>query len=201
MPRPDARQPILDAAERLFAEHGIATVSDRAIAEAAGNSNHSAVRYYFGGRAGLIQALLERHYASVEPRQSVMFEHSDSLLGDIRALVIPLTDAFAELPTPSWRARFLRQALNDPSTAELMRDGGGRDVTSARIVASAAERLSDLDRSVVQSRARLMAHVVSTACAEIEERAELSGEPARWSEAGSFLCDAITGLLQAPITS
>ena len=140
MPRPDARGPLLDTAERLFAEQGIPTVSDRQIADAAGNSNHSAVRYYFGGRTGLLHALMDRHRDEVEPAQERMFERSDSLLGDVRALVIPLTDALGALPTPSWRARFIRQAMHDPATADLMRESG-RFAMSVRIVASAARRL------------------------------------------------------------
>ena len=53
-----ARNALLDAAERLFAESGVAQVSDRRVAEAAGNTNHSAVRYYFGGREGLLKAMV-----------------------------------------------------------------------------------------------------------------------------------------------
>ncbi|WP_193605529.1 TetR/AcrR family transcriptional regulator [Nocardioides dongkuii] len=200
MPRPGVREPLLDAAERLFGEHGIPTVSDRQVAEAAHSSNHSAVHYYFGGRTGLLQALLDRHHEAVEPGQRRMFEESDSLLGDVRALVIPLTDVLAELPAPSWRARFLRQALLDPGTAELLREGSRWSGTSARIVASAAERLSDLDPAIVEARTRLVVYVVATACAEYEERVQRSGEPPRWADTGAFLCDAIAGLLQAPIS-
>ncbi|MDN4175359.1 helix-turn-helix domain-containing protein [Nocardioides sp. SOB77] len=201
MPRPDVRLPLLDAAERLFAERGIATVSDRQVADAAGNSNHSAVRYYFGGRSGLMEALLDRHHAAVEPAQRRMFEESDSLLGDLRALVIPVTETFAALPTPSWRARFLRQAMTDPATAELVRERSREFPTATAIVASAARRLAHLDPAVVEGRTRLTVHLVGSACAEIEERAQASGEPARWAEAGTFLCDAVGGLLQAPVTA
>ncbi|UMG91104.1 TetR/AcrR family transcriptional regulator [Nocardioides sp. TF02-7] len=201
MPRPDARLPLLDAAERLFAERGVPTVSDRQIAEAAGNSNHSAVRYYFGGRAGLVEALLERHHEAVEPARQRMFAQSDSVLGDVRALVIPLTDTLATLPTPSWRARFLRQALNDPATTELMRASGVEFHTPARIVASVTSRLAHLDRGVVEARARMTVHLVSATCAEIEERSQASGEPPPWSDVGGFLCDAVGGLLQAPVTA
>ncbi|MFD1826481.1 MULTISPECIES: TetR/AcrR family transcriptional regulator [Mumia] len=198
MPRPDARNHLLDAAERLFAEHGVHTVSDRHVAEAAGNSNHSAVHYYFGGRTGLLQALLDRHRAAVEPAQQSMFAKSDSLLGDIRALVIPLTDVLATLPAPSWRARFLDQAIHDPTVGPLVRTSAG---SSSQITASAADRLAHLDRSIVDARAKLMTHVVSTACADIEARAATSDVPALWAEAGTFLCDAIAGMLQAPITT
>jgi len=201
MARPNARNLLLDAAERLFAEHGIPTVSDRQIADAAGNTNHSAVSYYFGGRRGLIEALLERHQAGIEPRRRAMFEESDSLLGDIRSVVIPLTSALAELPTPSWRARFLDQALHDPPTAELLRSGPLGNPMAGAVARSVVQRLAHLDANIVRARAQLTAEIISTACARIEELAEQSGQPARWAEAGTFLCDALAGLLQAPITS
>ncbi|WP_101524974.1 TetR/AcrR family transcriptional regulator [Nocardioides houyundeii] len=198
MARPDTRQGLLDAAERLFAERGIPTVSDRQVAEAAGNSNHSAVHYYFGGRDGLLLALVARHREGLEPEHQRLFEQSDSLLGDIRALVIPLTERFASLPSPSWRARFLDQALHDPPTTALLRAHGGS--VAANVVRSLVGRLAHLDPRVVEARAKLTTHIVATACAEVEERAARSGETAPWRDTGDFLCDALAGLLQAPIT-
>lgn len=90
---------LLDAAERLFAEAGIAQVSDRRVAEAAGNTNHSAVRYYFGGREGLLRALIARHAAAVEEPRRAMSESSGSVLDDIRSLVVPTTTVLAALPS------------------------------------------------------------------------------------------------------
>lgn len=200
MARLESEQSLLDAAERLFAERGIPTVSDRQVAEAGRNSNHSAVRYYFGGRDGLLLALVNRHRTGLEPESQRMFAQSDSLLGDIRALVIPLMASYAALPSPSWRARFIHQAVYDPPTAELLREHGDPASITAEVLRSVVARLAHLDPAVVEARARLTTHIVSTACAEIEERAEKSGEPPRWQEAGAFLCDAIAGLLQAPIT-
>ncbi len=199
MARHDARERLLDAAERLFAERGIPTVSDRQVAEAGGNTNHSAVGYYFGGRDGLLVALVHRHHEGLEPEYRRLFEASDSLVGDIRALVLPLTASFAALPSPSWRARFLHQALNDPPTAAMLRERGDRDSVVAEIVRSAVARLAHLDQTIVEARARMTTHLVSTSCSELEERAATSGDPPRWPEAGAFLCDAIAGLLQAPI--
>jgi TetR/AcrR family transcriptional regulator, regulator of cefoperazone and chloramphenicol sensitivity len=199
MPRADGRIDLLDAAERLFGEHGIPPVSDRKIAEAAGNSNHSAVKYYYGGRTGLLQALLDRHLTALEPGRKAMHDQSESLLGDIRALVIPVTMTFAELPPPSWRARFLRQAYNDPATVELLRTNADRAPAAGALLASIAGRLSHIDPRIVEARARLMTHIIVTACADIEENAEASADRP-WAEAGDFLCDALAGLLQAPVT-
>ncbi|RKY16350.1 MAG: TetR/AcrR family transcriptional regulator [Planctomycetota bacterium] len=50
---------LLDAAEELFAEQGIAPVSLRAITARAG-ANLAAVNYHFGSRDGLVRAVLAR---------------------------------------------------------------------------------------------------------------------------------------------
>ncbi|MRK00176.1 TetR family transcriptional regulator [Aeromicrobium sp. S22] len=198
MPRADASGDLLEAAERLFAEHGIAAVSDRKVAEAAGNSNHSAVRYYFGGREGLLDALLDRHLTGLEPARKALFEQSASLLGDVRALVLPVTSSFAALPTPSYRARFLQQAYAYPAAITLLMAKRDRAPVAARVIASVSQRLTHLDPTIVNARMRLMTHILTTACADIEAR---DSDAPQWSQAGDFLCDAIAGMLQAPVTS
>jgi AcrR family transcriptional regulator len=50
------RERILTAAERLFAEHGVSAVSNRQVAEAAGQGNTAVVGYHFGTKADLIRA-------------------------------------------------------------------------------------------------------------------------------------------------
>lgn len=202
MSRPSAaRTALLDAAERLFAAEGIATVSDRRIAEAAGNSNHSAVGYYFGGRHGLLEALISRHLGAVEESRRAIFEQSDSLLGDIRALVVPATNALADLPRPSHRARFIRQAMNDPAAFPLWRSAETTAQTAVLITRSIVARLGHLHAGVVTGRATLMAQVVTNACAEVEARAERDGTDPRWHDVGAFLSDALAGMLAAPVTN
>jgi len=198
MSRPSAaRTALLDAAERLFAAEGIAPVSDRRIAEAAGNSNHSAVGYYFGGRHGLLKALISRHLGAVEESRRAIFEQSDSLLGDIRALVVPATNALADLPRPSHRARFIRQAMNDPAAFPLWRSAE----TAVLITLSMVARLGHLHAGVATGRATLMAQVVTNACAEVEARAERDATDPRWHDVGAFLSDALAGMLAAPVTN
>ena len=51
---------LLDAAERLFAERGIDSVSIREIVRASGQGNLSAAHYHFGSREALVAALVER---------------------------------------------------------------------------------------------------------------------------------------------
>ncbi len=54
-----SQQALILAAEQLFAQQGIDAVSDREIARAAGQKNNSAVAYHFGGREGLLNAILD----------------------------------------------------------------------------------------------------------------------------------------------
>ncbi len=55
----ESRQKILRAAEKIFAEKGLAGASVRAITSAAG-VNHALIGYYFGSKVALYQEVLER---------------------------------------------------------------------------------------------------------------------------------------------
>lgn len=193
----DARAALLDAAERLFAEHGISGVSDRRIAEEAGQRNHSAVAYHFGGRPGLLDALIERHTWAQEQQREKYFAASRSLLGDVCSLVLPATDTLAALPAPTWRARFVARALFHQETGELLRTGLSRTPAIRSIGDSILGRLDHLDRAVADARIALTTQVVVTCCADVERGAAAGREP-RWPDVGLFLAESITGMLQAP---
>ena len=49
-------QAIIEAAERLFAKHGIDGVSMRQISQEAGSGNHFSVQYHFGDKKALAEA-------------------------------------------------------------------------------------------------------------------------------------------------
>jgi AcrR family transcriptional regulator len=194
-----SRAALLDAAERLFAEHGIAGVSDRKIAQAAGQRNHSAVAYHFGGRDGLLGELVDRHTWSLEEDRTRCFAESTTLLGDVRSLVLPLTGALGRLPAPSWRARFLARALTHQHAGALLRRRLDQTPMSRAIGRSILARIDHLDPAVTAGRISLMGQVVVTSCADME-RSAAQGEPARWAAVGTFLADALTGMLSAPST-
>ncbi|WP_181788807.1 TetR/AcrR family transcriptional regulator [Streptomyces phytophilus] len=84
MPTPRAtatRTRLLDAAERLFAEHGFAATSLRTVTEAA-DANVAAVNYHFGSKEGLLRAVVERAMATVNRERL-------RLLGELRAAARP----------------------------------------------------------------------------------------------------------------
>jgi AcrR family transcriptional regulator len=70
------REQLLAAAEKLFLQHGLDEVSTRAIVREAGQKNQSALQYHFGGREGLISAILVRRMQQVEVRRSVLVDEA-----------------------------------------------------------------------------------------------------------------------------
>lgn len=69
----DTRTKILDTAEKLFANNGVAAVSLREINAAAGVSP-SVLHYHFGGRDELISSMLERRLPALNAKRSAMLE-------------------------------------------------------------------------------------------------------------------------------
>ena len=89
---PDA---LVRAAEDLFATRGSEAVSLRDVVSAAGVSNASAVQYHFGGRSGLIRAVLAKHEPAVDrARAELLDAYAAAGVDDVRALakalVLPL---------------------------------------------------------------------------------------------------------------
>lgn len=60
----DAREELLEAAGRLFARDGMGQTSLRQVADEAGVTP-AMVHYYFGGKEGLYEALLERTFSTL----------------------------------------------------------------------------------------------------------------------------------------
>ena len=60
------------AAERLFAEHGIAMVSHRQIVVAARQRNNAAVAYHFGTKADVAAAVEDKHGDRIESLRTRM---------------------------------------------------------------------------------------------------------------------------------
>ena len=115
-PGDDARIKILDTGERLLGERGLRGASLREISAAAGQANTSAVQYHFGGKAGLIRAIVARRVESFEPRRRELLADIEArgMLGDIQELLRVLLLPLAEATDADGRhvyARFLMQFL------------------------------------------------------------------------------------------
>jgi AcrR family transcriptional regulator len=86
------RLALIEAAETLFAQRGIDTVSLREIGEAAGSGNNNVVGYHFGGKDELVGAIFEHRLPWLDARRAerLGMVSSDDLGGLLNALWRPL---------------------------------------------------------------------------------------------------------------
>ena len=202
-------------AERLFAEHGVAAVSSRQISEAAGQGNNAAVGYHFGTKTDLIRAIVRRHDEVIEHARRGLVERIDEDGGDsgdgggnglrawVECLVLPLTGHLAAVGRTSWYARFSLQVSTDPVLREIITDDVLGAPSLAQIVRGLLPRLSELPDAVREERLEMVRSLIMHACADRERALAASGEPPKpaWSRTATLLVDAITGLLQAPVST
>ncbi|MFC4587668.1 TetR/AcrR family transcriptional regulator [Sphaerisporangium corydalis] len=202
----ETRASILAAAERLFAEHGIAMVSNRQIGEAAGQSNNYAVGYHFGTKADLVRAIARHHAAATERRRLELLaaiDGSPDLREWVACLVRPTTGHLASLGAPTWYARFIAQADTEPAL---------RQIVIAEVVATPSMRrnleglfalVPALPEGVRRERGDMSRLLIVHMLAERERALHEGTEPARatWEATAVGLIDAIVGLWLAPVTS
>ncbi|MGV9744538.1 TetR/AcrR family transcriptional regulator [Rhodococcus zopfii] len=198
-----ARRALLDSAEELFATFGVDAVSNRRIAEHAGNANHSAVSYHFGSRDELVRATLLRYTEDAGARRGElvgMLGPDPGLRDLLSCLVIPFTDQLASMPVPSWRARFLQQMRTVPSMVATVAAGTIADPLVDDLIQRVRAHVSELPDSVYTGRSWLLGRLVVDACAAYEERLEREDVEPNWTGFANFLIDACAGMLDAPVT-
>lgn len=200
------RARLLDAAERLFAEHGLAAVSNRRVAEEAGQANNSAVGYHVGDRRDLVTAIVRRHAEPMDTHRAALVAASSgsaALRDRVACLVLPVTDHLAALGIPSWYARFSAAVTTDPPLRELVLWEGTASASMRTAIDGLLSHVPGVPADVVAARADMARHVIVHTCAETE-RALAEGGPSAapsWGEVGERLVDAVVGLLTAPVTT
>ncbi|MDI1429089.1 TetR/AcrR family transcriptional regulator [Polyangium sorediatum] len=201
----DTREVILDAAEKLFAEHGVAAVSNRQVSEAAGQANNFAVGYHFGTKSDLVLAIVRRHVPFIELRREEMLAEikgSSDLRDWLACLVRPTVDHIASLGTPSWFARFYAQVMTDPVLRKLVTDEMMATPAMQKSIAGLGRFMPIWPKGVLEERGDMCRHLVVHMCAE-RERALQAGSAtprATWDAAAVGLVDALVGLWTAPVT-
>lgn len=120
------RERILDAAEHLFAENGVAATSLRAIMKAAG-ANVAAVHYHFGSRTGLLQALLARRAEPVNRRRLEMLDELERrhptgrvpAAEIVRAFCVPALEMIGD-PAHSHVSRVIGRIVMESNEPDVM---------------------------------------------------------------------------------
>ncbi|MEV0244966.1 TetR family transcriptional regulator [Nocardia sp. NPDC050712] len=199
-----AKAQILAAAERLFAEFGIDSVSLRQIAVAAGQRNTSAVAYHYGSKEALVEAVYVWRMTTVNAQRLARLTAlgSDPEVTDlVRALVEPLAATLHERAgEPSWYLRFIAETLWRPQFDPVINTMRRPEAESVRLVVAALARALDgLAREIFDERMRLVAMLVITALADRERRLQEPDPPGHLADLGlDVLVDAATAILHAP---
>ena len=149
------RARFVEAAQALFAERGIESVSLSEITVAAGQKNRNALQYHFGDRAGLLQAIIDSHAPRVHAHRQRIIDAIESdapppPAAAARALVQPLTDYVQESEKAIFYVKILSQMamLNSPMLDPRDRSGFSfrRDTRLHALFGKALEHLGREER-------------------------------------------------------
>jgi AcrR family transcriptional regulator len=200
------RDAILTAAERLFAEYGVQAVSNRTIADAAGQGNTAVVGYHFGTKLDLVRAIVARHSSAIEETRARMVAQlgADAGVRDwVACTVRPLADHLEALGSPTWYARFSAQVMTDPGLRETTMNDSLGSPSLRRILDGLNSRLPALPPEVRLERGDIGRQLLVHMTAE-RERALADGRPtprATWHDAATGLIDALVAVWTAPVSS
>jgi len=193
---------LIFAAERLFAEHGIAGVSLRQINQAANQKNISAAHYHFGSREGLVYAVLNHRWPNLDRKRRAILDRADGR-NDLRFYVQALIDTLAEelQPRPEGNhfLRFVQQYEVSMGFYEFARSISPAGVEIYDRIEALIYYLPEPVRKI---RMRYLINLVHGVLATAEQQLE-SGELGFADVAllSSNLTDMVTAGLAAPLSS
>jgi AcrR family transcriptional regulator len=200
----EARNRILDVAEQLFGERGLHGASLREISAAAGQANTSAVQYHFGGKEGLVAALIAREVERFEPRRLELLAPIEGGVkpADVRELLKVMFLPLAEATDADGRhgyARFLMQFLfHIRYQVPVEHPGLSPDRATARAGKLLLDALPFLGMAGIVSRIDRLAGLFLNAIIDRENAIELGRTVESEEDFLADLFSMMTGALSAP---
>lgn len=192
-------------AQSLFAERGIDGVTVADITVAAGQSNRSAVNYHFGGKDGLVEAVLEGHQPGIESRRLELIADIEgkgrpTLRDWVRTLVLPLGELLDDAAGVAY-LRIVAQLIGHPRLVVLGHHRAAVEQGGDRILA-ALGRARESNRKLWLSRWILVTGSIFHGLADYARMREEDRDslPAP-EEFIDELIDAVTALIRSPSSS
>lgn len=198
MARGDVRGDLVAAAERLFVDRGLDAVSLREVVAEAGATNASAIQYHFGGRSGLVRAVLDKHAPAVEARRHALLDAYEARgVDDLRELaaayVRPLAAELDDADGGPGYLQLLADLMNRPNLS-FATDAEDPTDSTARWRALVAPLL---DPEAVRLHRRFVAMQFTLTDLARRARNRPDGATARYT---SHLVDLVTAVLTAPLS-
>lgn len=197
----DTRDKLISVGQQLFAEHGVFRVPLRTVVQAAGQKNTSALHYHFGGREGLLNAIIERHNSGIENDRAAMLGiiRATHCEGDVAGLVRAFVQPFAaKLATPEGR-EFLRVVAQLSDLFDFWDEGPPRTPEQAHAaMVMLAAAIADQPPEVRHERVTTLLMLVADALALRARQIDL-GRPLKLNDEAwvANLVDMSVGALQA----
>ncbi|MGH9212180.1 MAG: TetR/AcrR family transcriptional regulator [Acidimicrobiales bacterium] len=191
---------LIEAAERLFAEHGIDGVSLREVNRASGARNAIAVQYHFADRAGVVRAILDKHVPGIEAeRHALLDRYEGGGTRDLRtlaaALVRPLATKLADADGGPAFLQIYADLLNRPKPVVTPLPFDGPHDSSINRWRALLEPLIEQDAVRLHRRFTALLH----ATFELARRAR-SGPHADDRLFTSYVIDVVAAILAAPVS-
>jgi AcrR family transcriptional regulator len=197
----ESRRRLLDTAERLLAEHGLAGVSLRQIGAEAGEGNNSVIQYHFGDKAGLIREIIARRVESFEPRREVLLSEATArarepqMIDLLKVLFLPLAeakDAYGRHPYARFMVQFVMQFQHQDG---VRHPGWSPDSAAGRAAALLGEQLPFLSTRALSDRISWLSIFFLGALVE-RDNARARGKPV---QRDSLFLDNIFAMMSAAI--
>lgn len=207
-PRSDSeltRRRIVAAAEQLFAQRGIDSVTLAEVGRAAEQKNRNAVQYHFGDKAGLLAAIRTKHAPAIEARRGRMLDELErgnppSLRDLVEVLVRPVAD---EVQNPDGGAAYVQinaALIGHPEYSVLVGDQMASETTrrQRRLIAAAMPALPE---ELVEPRMFVTTVMVFHAIADAARFAIGAKDPEVRELFVCNLIDCTVGSLRAPVSA
>lgn len=202
----EIRELLLRTAERLYGERGLNGVSLREIGREAGQRNVSAVRYHFGSREGMIEAIFERRMSMLDQRRVELLDalestgESNDLAAIIGCFLAPLVELLRRDEDASQYVRFLTEMILSREFRVGDYVEGKYDHGTRRGYQLIEAVLPNVPPRILKQRVVIAMHGATFSLADIEAERVHRGVAFDADRAVCNVVDMLMGSLTAPVS-
>lgn len=202
----ETRNGLIDAATRVFADHGVQGASLVEITRRAGQRNRGAVHYHFGSRDGLLVAVLDAPVPFLAQREGELLAVARTKPdGDVCAVLEAVVRPAVELAESGWRGRCYLSIVSevleqDPVERSAAVETALTGTGGYAVYELLAQRMTAVDHDILVERLALLTSFILGAVAR-RARAVESGSGRQQLPVDRFVANLLvlaTAMAEAP---